>query len=264
MKHSLYNIVSWIGGFLLLASCSDKYVVDGTSSVQELDGKKLYLKILDKDKLVSIDSSEVVHGSFKFTGLMDSTMMVNLFMDDQSIMPVVLEPGGPIVIEIKDSEQKVSGTPLNNKLYDFIAKRNRIDNSINELPQKQSQMIMDGVSETDIQLRLGKEQKELLQKLDELETSFITNNFNNVLAPGVFMIMTSGYQYPIMTPQIEDILSKANDRFKNDPYVKDYIKTAEENMRLMQAMPPAGAPPVDPSQGPPPPPPAEGTVAPGA
>lgn len=239
----MYHILSWIGSFLMLTSCSDKYVVDGTSSVQELDGKKLYLKMVDKNKLVNIDSSEVVHGSFKFTGLMDSTVMVNLFMDDQSIMPVVLESGGPIVIEIKDSEQRVSGTPLNNKLYDFITRRNRIDNSINELPQKQSQMIMEGISETDIQLRLGKEQKELLQKLDELETSFITNNFNNVLAPGVFMIMTSGYQYPVMTPQIEDIMSKANERFKNDPYVKDYIKTAEENMRLMQSMPPTGNPP---------------------
>lgn len=244
---------------MLLTSCSDKYVVSGTSSVQELDGKKLYLKMVDKNKLVNIDSSEVVHGSFKFTGLMDSTMMVNLFMDDQSIMPVVLEPGGTIVVEIKDSEQKVSGTPLNNKLYDFIAKRNRIDNSINELPQKQSQMIMEGVPETDIQLRLAKEQKELLQRLDELETSFITNNFNNVLAPGVFMIMTSGYQYPIMTPQIEDIMSKANDRFKNDPYVKDYIKTAEENMRLMQAMPPAGSPEMGIPPGTPPPPPENGT-----
>ena len=254
MKNSLCQLLSWIGGVLMLASCSDKYVVDGTSSVQELDGKKLYLKIVDKNKLVNIDSSEVIHGSFKFTGLMDSTMMVNLFMDDQSIMPVVLEPGGPIVIEIKDSEQKVSGTPLNNKLYDFIAKRNRIDNSLNELPQRQSQMIMEGVSEADIQLRLGKEQKALLQQLDELETSFITNNFNNVLAPGVFMIMTSSYQYPIMTPQIEDIMSKANSRFKNDPYVKDYIKTAEENMRLMQAMPPGGAPGPDAPLPPPPPP----------
>lgn len=254
MKNCLCQILSWIGGFLLLTSCSDKYIVDGTSSVQELDGKKLYLKIVDKNKLVNIDSSEVIHGSFKFTGLMDSTMMVNLFMDDQSIMPVVLEPGGPIVIEIKDSEQKVSGTPLNNKLYDFIAKRNRIDNSLNELPQRQSQMIMDGLSESDIQLQLGKQQKELLQQLDELETSFITNNFNNVLAPGVFMIMTSGYQYPIMTPQIEDIMSKANNRFKNDPYVKDYIKTAEENMRLMQTMPPGGAPDMGTPQGAPPPP----------
>ena len=32
-----------------------------------------------------------------------------------------------------------------------------------------------------------------------------------------------------ITPQIEDIMSKATDKFKNDPYVKDYYQVATEN-----------------------------------
>ena len=59
-------------------------------------------------------------------------------------------------------------------------------------------------------------------------TNFIVENFDNILGPGVFMMVTSGYQYPVLTPQIEDIMSKATKKFKNDPYVKEYYKTAQE------------------------------------
>ena len=60
-------------------------------------------------------------------------------------------------------------------------------------------------------------------------TNFIIENFDNVLGPGVFMMMTSTFRYPTLTPQIEDIMSKATDKFKNDPYVKDYYQVAMEN-----------------------------------
>ena len=61
---------------VLLASCGGvKYNVSGTSSLPELDGKKLYLRVVDANndnELVSIDSCEVVHGQFSFSGTVDS------------------------------------------------------------------------------------------------------------------------------------------------------------------------------------------------
>ena len=56
------------------------------------------------------------------------------------------------------------------------------------------------------------------------------------------MMITSGYRYPILTPQIEDIMSKATDKFKNNPYVSDYYKTATENEARMQGLDPDGTP----------------------
>lgn len=47
------------------------------------------------------------------------------------------------------------------------------------------------------------------------------------------MILTSSYPYPVMTPQIEEIMAKATPYFKNDVYVKNYIKAAKENMEQM-------------------------------
>ena len=42
----------------------------------------------------------------------------------------------------------------------------------------------------------------------------------------------------MLTPQIEDIMSKATDKFKNDPYVKEYYQVATENMAKMQGLEP--------------------------
>lgn len=73
------------------ASCASTYNVEGSSSVSALDGNKLYLKAIKNNEFKNIDSCEVVHGEFHFTGLLDTIRMASLYMDDESIMPVVLE-----------------------------------------------------------------------------------------------------------------------------------------------------------------------------
>ena len=247
MKKITYALAMAVSVF---ASCTGSYNVQGSSSVSALDGSKLYLKAIKNNELKNIDSCDVVHGQFNFNGTLDTVRMVNLFMDDQSIMPMVLEEG-EITIKIDNASQKVSGTPLNEKLYDFLDKHNRLDNQMNELAHKQSQMMLDGIDENEINQKLSIEAAQIAKEEDKLVTSFIVDNFDNVLGPGVFMMITSGYQYPILTPQIEDIMSKATDKFKNDPYVKDFYQKALENQAIMNGMKdmntaPAGAAPAQP------------------
>lgn len=224
MKKVLYAL--FFSG--MLVSCAESYSVHGSSSVTALDGSKLYLKAIKNNELKSIDSCEVVHGQFHFAGLLDTVRMANLFMDDESIMPVVLEKGD-ISIKIDNASQTVGGTPLNNKLYEFIDMHNQLDNQMAELSHKQSQMLLDGIDENVINQQLNQEAAEIARVEDSLVTNFIVDNFDNILGPGVFMMITSSYRYPVLTPQIEDIMSKATDKFKNDPYVKDYYQTATEN-----------------------------------
>lgn len=222
-------------GVLLLASCAKSYHVQGSSSVSALDGSKLYLKAVKDGEVKKIDSCEVVHGEFHFTGLLDTVRMANLFMDDESIMPVVLEEG-EIRIKIDQASQSVGGTPLNDSLYHFIDKHNQLSNRMNELSHRQSQMLLEGVDENVINEQLSIEAAQIAQEEDELVTKFIVENFDNVLGPGVFMMITSQYRYPILTPQIEDIMSKASEKFKNDTYVKEYYKTAQENEARMNGL----------------------------
>ena len=225
-----------------LVSCAESYSVQGSSSVSALDGSKLYLKAIKDNELKNIDSCEVVHGQFRFAGLLDTVRMANLFMDDESIMPVVLEKG-EIGIKIDNASQTVFGTPLNEKLYEFIDFHNQLDNQMNELSHKQSQMLLDGIEEEVINIQLNNEAAEIARREDSLVTNFIVDNFDNVLGPGIFMMITSGYRYPILTPQIEDIMSKATSKFKNDPYVKDYYQVATENQARQTGLSEAGLQP---------------------
>ena len=223
MNRTIYAFIT----VLVLTSCAESYSIQGSSTVSSLDGSKLYLKAVKNQELKSLDSCDVVHGKFRFAGLLDTVRMASLFMDDESIMPIVVEKG-EIEIRIDNASQKVSGTPLNDKLYDFITLHNQLNNEMNELSHKQSQMLLEGMDEDEINQQLSLEAASIAHREDSLVTNFIVDNFDNVLGPGVFMMMTSSYPYPVLTPQIEDIMSKASKRFKDDPYVKEYYRTANE------------------------------------
>jgi hypothetical protein len=223
MSRIVYALIT----VLALTSCAESYNIQGSSSISSLDGSKLYLKAFKDKELKNIDSCDVVHGKFRFAGLLDTVRMASLFMDDESIMPIVVEKG-EIEIRLDNASQKVSGTPLNDKLYDFITFHTQLSNEMNELSHKQSQMLLDGIDENVINQQLSAEAAVIAQREDSLVTNFIVENFENVLGPGVFMIMTSSYPYPVLTPQIEDIMSKAPKSFKEDSYVKEYYRVANE------------------------------------
>ena len=231
----MHKILLAFATMALMASCANSYNVQGSSSISSLDGSKLYLKAVKNNELKSIDSCDIVHGQFHFNGILDTVRMANLFMDDQSIMPVVLEEG-EIVIKLDNAAQSVGGTPLNDKLYKFIDKHKQLDNRMSELSHKQSQMMLEGVDELTINEHLNAEAEKIAAEEDKLVTSFIVENFDNVLGPGVFMMITSGFNVPVLTPQIEDIMSKATEKFKNDPYVKEYYQVASDNMAKMQGL----------------------------
>ena len=67
---------------MALASCANSYDISGTSNVSTLDGRMLYLKILENNDFKNVDSCDVVHGQFHFQGSVDSMKMANIFMDD--------------------------------------------------------------------------------------------------------------------------------------------------------------------------------------
>lgn len=216
-----------------LASCTSKYKIEGTSSVNSLDGKMLYLKSLRDGEWVKLDSAEVVHGLFSMKGKMDSVQMVTLYMDDESIMPIVLE-SGKIVVTISNTELKATGTSLNTALYDFIAKKNVMEESIGDLEQKETRMVMDGGDIDEIHGQLIAEGDSLVKAMNLYVKTFISNNYENVLGPSVFMMLCSSLPYPIMTPQIDDIIKDAPYSFKSNKMVREFLTKAKENMKLIE------------------------------
>lgn len=241
---------------LAMTSCANSYNIQGTSNVSTLDGRMLYLKILKNNDFKNIDSCDVVHGQFHFDGNLDSVRMANIFMDDEAVLPLVLE-SGDINVKLDDAQQVVSGTPLNDKLFKFFKKYQQLQNQQMELVHKHDQAIMNGNDMEVVTRKLNEEAIQLADQEDKLVTSFVTENFDNVLGPGVFFMVTMRNQYPMLSPWIEDIMSKATEHFKNDPYVKDYYQKAQENEQIMNGTRDAGqdasamqAPQVDPNAAP--------------
>ena len=228
MNKIFYAIIT----LLAVTSCANTYNIQGTSNVSNLDGRMLYLKILKDNEFKNIDSCDVVHGQFKFCGNLDSTKMANIFMDDEAVLPLVLE-SGDISVKLDDAQQVVSGTPLNDKLFKFFKKYQQLQNQQMELVHKHDQAIMNGSDMDVVTRKLNQEAASLAEQEDKLVTNFVTENFDNVLGPGVFFLVTMRNQYPMLSPWIEDIMSKATEHFKNDSYVKDYYQKAQENEQIM-------------------------------
>ncbi len=241
MNKIIYAFISLIA----LTSCANSYNIAGTSNVSTLDGRKLYLKVMKDNEMKNIDSCDVVHGQFQFAGTLDSVKMATIFMDDESVMPIVLE-SGDITVKLDDAQQVVSGSPLNDKLFKFFKKFSQLKNQEIELVHKHDQAIMNGSDMDAVNRNLNAQALKLSDQEDKLVTSFVCENFDNCLGPGVFFMVTNSMQYPMLTPWIEDIMSKATDIFKNDPYVKDFYAKAQENESIMNGTqdPATVAPPV--------------------
>ncbi len=229
--------VNYILPFLLLlvsfSSCSRKYKIEGSSSVTSLDGKMLFLKTLQDGQWVTVDSSEVVHGLFSMKGGADSVMMVTLYMDDEGIMPLVLEDG-KIEVSISNTQLAAKGTLLNDRLYEFIEKRNALELQIEELDRKEARMVLDGANLEDVRKELEQESKNLINEMNTYVKQFIIDNYENVLGPSVFMMMCSTLPYPIITTEIEDIMRTAPLAFKQNQLIKDFLSKAKENKQLIE------------------------------
>lgn len=231
MKKLIYAFTA----LLAFTSCANTYNITGTSNVSTLDGRMLYLKVLKDNDFKKVDSCDVVHGQFQFSGTVDTVRMASIFMDSEGVLPLVLE-GGDITVKIDNTQQLVSGTPLNDKLFKFFNRYNQLKNQEAELVHRHDQAIMDGRNMAVVNRQLNAEATRISDQEDKLVTNFVCDNFDNVLAAGVFFLVTIGDEYPMLSPWIEDIMSRATDNFKNDPYVKDYYKKAQENEQIMNGM----------------------------
>ena len=218
---------------LVFTSCGRKYKIEGSSSVSSLDGRMLFIKTLQEGKWIKLDSAEVIHGLFSMKGTVDSVMMATLYMDDEAIMPLVIEKGN-IQVSITNTELVAKGTALNNALYAFIDKKNAMDVKIEELEHKEARMVMEGADLADIHEQLTKEGEALINEMNQYVKTFISDNYETVLGPSVFLMLCSNLPYPVMTPQIEDIMKDAPYSFKMNKMVKEFVSKAKENMQLIQ------------------------------
>lgn len=246
MNKFLYAFIT----IMAFTSCAKSYYIQGTSNVSSLDGRKLYLKGCAADTLFTIDSCDVVHGEFTFKGNLDSVQIVQVYMDDVNLQfPLVLEEGD-IILKLDNTQQSVSGTPLNDKINAFWRKFTQLRNQYVEIDHEEGVAIMNGHDEEATNTRLIKKALKVYANTDKLFTNFVTENFDNPLAPWGFLTrvtydMTPN-AYPIwmndylymnamsqLSSWVEYIMAKAPEHFKINSDVKsfyDYYQQAQSEM----------------------------------
>ena len=216
------KLAQLIPAALLLCSCATNYNVQGTTSISRFDGKTAYISMLSDQGVAAFDSAQINHGEFYFYGDVDSTVFAYLYVGGEEVMPMVLETGN-LSLQVGTLAQRASGTPLNDRLSRFCRERDKIEERLYALQQESMELLLSGHSMNDVNHRLGGKQDKLIKQLQTLETKFIQANYDNVLGPNVFMILTSQYPFPVMTDQIHNIVRKAPPQFLHHPFVRSYL-----------------------------------------
>lgn len=245
MKKTLYALFT----ILVCTSCASSYSIQGSSSIANLDGEKLYLKVMQDADVKNIDSCDVVHGQFVFTGTIDTVRIASLFMNDIQVRPIVLEQGD-ITMHIDYTSYDVKGTQLNDRMTTFLNESNKIQSQLRELGQEEYEGYANNKDMDEVYSSINKKMAALDDQYEKLLTKFVEDNFDNVLGPWAFSLYAIRYQYPMLDDWIEFIMSKATEKFKNDPIIRDYYEAALKNQNIMNGTEtPVSAEPLAPAPG---------------
>lgn len=226
--NKLLYILSLISS-LFSFSCADSYRIMGTSNLFDIDGKTITLRMAEDNVWRTLDSCEVLHGQFLMKGKIDSNIVATLFLDGKPVMPVIVEPGD-MDVTMSKLTFKVSGTPLNDSLYNFIARKYKLDLRVVELEREESQMIMNGYGEAEIQAHIDSVYQVLGEDMKRLVCSFIGENYHNVLGLCGFAMLCNGLPYPMITPLIQKVIDEAPQVFLEHPSISNFLQVAYDNM----------------------------------
>lgn len=229
---------------LALTGCTHQYNIDGNSSIAGIDGQKMYLIMTQSDgktTTIPLDSCEVVHGCFNFGGAVDSVAMVDLYMGNDPMMPLVLE-NGPIFIQMDNAMQQVTGGPLNARLNNFLMQYGRLENQLWDLNRKARLMLYEGKTLDQIVASVDPIKEKLISQMRTMEIQFVRDNYDNVLGPGYFMRMCNNIQMYSPTFGMENdndilnLLIDAPDNFLQHPVVVNYLYLTGTKPEQLEAM----------------------------
>ncbi len=224
------NIIHTITLLLTLCSCASQYDIAGKSSLEEVDGHMVYLRVVgggDEVPICSIDSCRVVHGRFRFGGDIDSVVLAQVCVGKGLQMPIVLERE-PVQISIDPIGQMVNGGQLNKRLYDFLQKRDRLENQLWQAEQECIRTLRTRRSSiVEAQEQLRKRAHKLNGQIEDAEVRFVADNYSNALGTGYFIMLCNQQIFPVMTEQLQRIVDKAPAAFIAHPYIRNYLIMAD-------------------------------------
>lgn len=123
MKKALF----FIAGCMLIAACSNNYVLDGTiSSSKILENNPATAVLMDPSSNSAVDSCEIVDGKFHFEGPAATDIMYSVAIagPDGSARPLSIAKfvpeKGKISMDLGDEEITLTGSAINDALGSFL------------------------------------------------------------------------------------------------------------------------------------------------
>ena len=201
-----------------MVSCHRNYSIEGNVELYGFEGTRMYLVTHENDEFIAVDSCSVRHGRFNMEGRADSAVFAMLCHGFEPVMPLFIERGN-INIHIAPSVIDVSGTRLNDMLYDFLDRKNEIDNHFEDLIQRSQHLadILNPSVSYDDSLKL------LVNEAEEFIYGFVKKHYNDPLGVCVFMMACYGDQMSEPTPLIRRIIDNAPDKFLTNRKIRSYM-----------------------------------------
>lgn len=227
----MIKFLCYICFFAILVSCNKSYSLQGSTD-NFRNGSRVYLKIENSEGWNVFDSCDIVHGKFVMKGCVDTPFVASLFIGDEAVMPIVVEQG-EILVDMSVNDVEIGGTQLNDMLSDFINNKTVIENRMTEIERWETNLILDGHTSAAATAMVRDSLAKVGYDMDNYVENFIKEHYRTPLGPCVFRLLCSTLPYPLITKQIERILSDAPDEFKSDYFVKDFIIVAHANMRMI-------------------------------
>lgn len=215
------NLVFVLALVMSAISCRHNYSIEGSIDLYGFEGENLYLVAHEHGEFIVIDSCCVKHGHFRMTGSTDSTIFSVLAHGYEPLMPLVLE-NGHINVSISPSALMAEGTRYNNQLYDFLEKKNEIDNRFEDIIQRSQQDIFN-------QMNLNYEDSlnSVVEEAENCIYDFIRKHYDDPLGVSVFLMMCNGSSLQEPTPVVRRVIDDAPKKFLSNYKVKEYLHNIE-------------------------------------
>lgn len=227
-NHCIYVIylILWLS----FAGCSHHYSISGSVNEKTMQEGTLYLSVMSEyEQPQYIDSCSLEHGFFTFAGRVDSVMMGHLALNGRVLMPIVIERG-EMDVSLDVLGMGVYGGLLNVRLNELFNELNKIQQEWSALNDKRLFLMANRLGGHKEFERILAIEDSLNLRAEKLQSDFIIENFDNVLGPGLFMMICNKYPAPIMTPQLRGILNQAPNFFLEHPGVSTFIQRVNYNI----------------------------------
>ncbi len=210
---------------MVLVGCKTKdpnqYTVNGLLDDVTLEGVMVYA--LDfADNSIALDSAVISNGAFSFTNTTSQPKLVRLRADGEDIsynLFVVLEPGTIYADMVTDS---LSGTPLNDELYQFATYEKSIGDPLQADYMKIIEMedtAAQSAAMAEFETRYEATMEEYLQTVNQ----YYERNKANIL--GVFFIANMG---ELTLDEFNKMLEGAAPEVVNHPVVQQKLSMLEK------------------------------------